>query len=243
MPEVDLEEFSNQIVQSGEYVDVMPHGYIALEDTSGGDVSIVNAARVSYANQTDEMKDADKGLVRYLAKHRHGTPFEHNFLRFRVRGPLFVFYEWHRHRMGSFNEESARYVKMRGDFVQFRPDEIRMQTGKAGHYEYEQMTDEKIADEASEKIALAQHFAYRTYNELIEMGVAKEQARCVLSVGIMKEQVWSVNLRSFMHFLSLRMDKNAQKEIRMFAHAAYKLALPHFPVALEAFKDSGWIAP
>ena len=244
-------------------------GYISLEQVNGdSELAIVNSARVSFANRSrfhnsscpatalakDEQGDCDcddfslgstlsgqdVGLLKFLMRERHHSPLEHTFLRFRIRGPLYVFYEWHRHRIASYNEESARYTKMRGDFVSFLPDEIRTQAGKPGAYEFETLDESWKREEAKEKIDLAQHFCYRTYLELLELGVAKEQARVVLPVGLMKEQVWSVNLRGFMNFLSLRMDKNAQREIRAYAHAAYKLALAEFPNTLKAFEGNGW---
>lgn len=210
----------------------------------GSDLTVVNSAKVSFAKRADEYGDGEAALLRFLIRERHGSPFESVTMRWVVRAPLYVLYEWHRHRVGhSVNEESARYTKMRDDYIMFGPDEIREQYGRPGNYKFRQMEDKDVAINAADLIVNSQAFSFGAYKQLLDMGVAKEQARVVLPTGMFKEQVWTCNLRSLMHFLGLRMDANAQREIRMYAHAAYRIAHVVAPDTMAAFAENGWVSP
>src|ERR671928_736307 len=130
---------------------VLDHGFVRLDDAMASDLSVVNAARVSFARRKLEMDDSDAGLVRFLMRDRHGTPFEHNAFRFHVRAPLFVAREWFRHRVGSFNEFSMRYARATDDFYVPEPDDVRTQVGKPGSYSFEAV-DPELAETAREAL-------------------------------------------------------------------------------------------
>src|SRR5437667_10069018 len=116
---------------------VLDHGFVRLDGSMGTDLSVVNAARVSFARRKEEMDESDEGLIRFLMRDRHGTPFEHNSFRFHVRAPIFVAREWFRHRVGSFNEFSMRYARATDDFYVPVPEDVRTQVGKPGSYSVE----------------------------------------------------------------------------------------------------------
>ena len=140
------------------------------------DLSVVNAARVSFARRRDEVDDADAGLIRFLMRDRHGTPFEHNSFRFHIRCPIFVAREWFRHRIGSFNEFSMRYAKATDDFYVPEADDVRSQVGKPGSYSFEPV-DPELAERTREELQAVYDLAYATYTRLVEDGVARELAR------------------------------------------------------------------
>src|SRR5215218_9663354 len=122
---------------SEQSIEVLDHGFVRLDDAMATDLSVVNAARVSFARRKEEMDDSDAGLIRFLMRDRHGTPFEHNSFRFHIRAPIFVAREWMRHRIGSFNEFSMRYAKATDDFYVPDPDDVRTQVGKPGAYSFD----------------------------------------------------------------------------------------------------------
>src|SRR3954466_8384932 len=146
------------------------------------DLSVINAARVSFARRKEEMDDSDAGLIRFLMRDRHGTPFEHNAFRFHIRAPIFVAREWMRHRVGSFNEFSLRYAKATEDFYVPEPEDVRTQVGKPGAYTFETVESELAEETRQERHALYKE-AYATYARLVEKGVARELARPVMPVG------------------------------------------------------------
>lgn len=221
---------------------VLDKGFIELVAHCADDLSVVNAARVSFNEQVSEMSERDEGLIRFLMREHHGTPFEHGFFKFRVKAPIFVFREWHRHRVGhSYNEWSARYSKMEADF--YIPDELVTQTGKPGAYTYETLEGTAfnfIAKAGMQKVYID---AYREYERLMEMGIAKQQARAVLPVATYSQMIWSCNPRSLMHFLNLRNSANAQYEIRCYAVEAEKIFREIMPVTAQAFVDFGRQVP
>lgn len=180
----------------------------------GDDLTIVNAARVSYAKEstwatdddglriTNALKVSDQGLLNYLMRNRHGTPFEMVQFQFRVHVPIGVAREWMRHRIGSFNEVSTRYVEMARDWYVPPPEAVREQTGKPGHYIMNTITDPAVVDEIQQRMYTTYKYAHNAYEDLLAMGVAKELARNVLPLGLMTQFYWSVNLRSLFNFLS-----------------------------------------
>src|ERR1041384_7871145 len=139
-------------------------------------LSVVNGARVSFARRKDVMEEADEGLIRYLMRDRHGSPFEHNAFRFHIRCPIFVAREWFRHRIGSFNEFSMRYAKATDDFYIPEPEDVRTQVGKPGAYTFEQV-DPELAEEAREELETVYREAYAAYARLVEKGRARGPAR------------------------------------------------------------------
>lgn len=198
--------------------------------------------------------DADAGLIRFLLKHKHGTPFEMATFRFAVRAPIFVFREWHRHRIGiSINEESARYVPMQPDFYLPDAEHLRRQEGKAGAYHYVPLDNAWLAEHGTARlretpdvvdaIASVYDHAYATYTELVNAGVAKELARTVLPVGLYSTMHWACNARSLMSFLSLRNDPRAQREIRDYAQALEGIFAKVMPITHAAFIENERVAP
>ena len=207
-----------------------------------GDLSVVNGARVSFARHKTEMDDSDAGLIRFLMRERHGTPFEHNAFRFHVRCPIFVAREWFRHRASSFNEFSMRYAKATDDFYVPAPEDVRTQVGKPGAYSFEPVSDE-VAETTREELRRVYESAFEAYEQLVELGVARELARAVLPVGAYTEFYWTVNARSLMNFLSLRNAEMAQREIRRYAEACERFFAERMPVTYEAFVAAGRVAP
>src|SRR3712207_5374633 len=130
---------------------VLDHGFVRLDDAMATDLAVVNAARVSFARRKEEMDESDVGLIRFLMRDRHGTPFEHNAFRFHIRAPIFVAREWMRHRVGSFNEFSMRYAKATEDFYVPEPEDVRTQIGKPGAYTFEAVSP-AIADQTREEL-------------------------------------------------------------------------------------------
>jgi thymidylate synthase (FAD) len=189
------------------------------------------------------MEKGDSALIRYLLRNRHGTPFEHGYFKFRVEAPIFTFREHHRHRVGhSYNEMSGRYTELEPKF--YVPLTARKQEGKPGAYLYvEQPEDSELSEFLRGRLHHAYSDAWATYRNLLDAGIAKEQARIVLPVGIYTKMIWSCNPRSLMHFLGLRAEKSAQQEIQTVAHAAEKAFSEAMPVTYRAFTEGGRIAP
>jgi thymidylate synthase (FAD) len=203
---------------------------------------VVNGARVSFARRKDEMDESDEGLIRFLMRDRHGTPFEHNAFRFHIRCPIFVAREWMRHRVGSFNEFSMRYAKATDDFYVPEPDDVRTQVGKPGAYRFEPVSDE-LAEETRRELEALYREAYATYARLVEKGVARELARAVMPVGAYTQFYWTVNARALMNFVSLRNAEFAQREIRRYAEAVETFLGREMPVTYAAFLENGRTAP
>jgi thymidylate synthase (FAD) len=227
---------------SDRTVHVLDHGFVRLDAAMADDLSVVNAARVSFARRREEMDDSDVGLVKFLMRDRHGTPFEHNAFRFHVRCPIFVAREWFRHRVGSFNEFSMRYARATDDFYVPQPEDVRTQTGKPGAYSFEPV-DEELAERTRDELQAVYEAAYAAYTRLTEEGVARELARAVLPVGAYTEFFWTVNARALMNFLSLRNAETAQREIRRYAEACEVFLQERMPVTYEAFVANGRTAP
>jgi thymidylate synthase (FAD) len=223
-------------------IQVLDHGFVRLDGAMADDLSVVNGARVSFARRKTELDDADAGLIRFLMRDRHGTPFEHNAFRFHVRCPLFVAREWFRHRVGSFNEFSMRYARATDDFYVPEPEDVRSQVGKPGAYSFEPVSDE-LAQTTREELQAVYEHAYATYERLVEQGVARELARAALPVGAYTEFFWTVNARSLMNFVSLRAAESAQREIRRYADAVERFFEERMPITYQAFVANGRVAP
>src|SRR5213083_3373168 len=223
-------------------IQVLDHGFVRLDDVMASDLSVVNGARVSFARRKEEMDDSDAGLIRFLMRDRHGTPFEHNAFRFHIRSPIFVAREWMRHRVGSFNEFSMRYARATDDFYVPAPEDVRSQVGKPGAYSFEPVEPE-LAEQTREELRAVYDAAYETYNRLVEQGVARELARLVMPMGAYTEFYWTVNARSLMNFVSLRAAETAQREIRRYAEACERFLAEKMPVTHSAFVDNGRVAP
>jgi thymidylate synthase (FAD) len=221
---------------------VLDHGFVALVDSmprlvpegQTADQAIVQAARVSYGEGTKKVNE-DRGLVRYLLRHRHTTPFEMVEFKFHVAMPIFIARQWIRHRTANVNEYSARYSIVPDCFYRPTLDNVRKQSTsnrQGGEDPIEIKTAESFLEllEDSEKL-------YGRYLELTEKGVARELARAALPVSLYTQWYWKCDLHNLLHFLSLRMDPHAQQEIRVYAEAMYELIKPICPVACEAFEE------
>ena len=223
-------------------IPIHEHGFIALVDAmprlvpegQTADSAIVQSARVSYGQGT-KMVSEDRGLVRYLMRHRHSTPFEMVEFKFHIAMPIFIARQWIRHRTANVNEYSARYSIMPDRF--YRPDieNVRKQS-KTNRQGGEGPIDAGTADEFLKLLESAEA-NYQKYLDLTERGVARELARAVLPVSVYTEWYWKCDLHNIFHFLSLRMDPHAQIEIQEYARAMYELIKPIVPVASEAFED------
>ncbi len=221
---------------------MLDHGFVRLDGALADDLSVANSARVSFGRRKEELDDSDRGLIRFLMRERHGTPFEHNAFRFHIRCPIFVAREWFRHRVGSFNEFSMRYARATDDFYVPEPEDVRTQVGKPGAYSFEQVPDD-VAEETREELRAVYEQAYAVYERLVEQGVARELARAVLPVGAYTEFYWTVNARSLMNFISLRAAETAQREIRRYAEACERYLAEQMPVTYEAFLANDRTAP
>jgi thymidylate synthase (FAD) len=218
-------------------------------DYMGDDLAIVNAARVSYAMESwwEEaekliLNGKDAGLINYLMRERHGTPFEMVQMKFRVIVPIGVAREWMRHRIGSFNEVSTRYVEMKPEFYIPTLELLRVQVGKPGHYIMEPMPEEMILPglKIYRRSVLR---SYREYERLLETGWPLELARNVLPLALFTSFIWSVNLRSCFNFMNLRTAPNALREIQIPAGMVEDMCYIQTPNAMKAWNKHDRRAP
>ena len=220
----------------GEAFPVLDDGFVRLVDYMGNDDSIVQAARVSYGKGTKSVSD-DRGLIRYLMRHRHTTPFEMCEVKLHVRVPMDLWRQWIRHRTANVNEYSTRYSLAIDTARTTAPNEWRLQSeinkqGSEGGLDPD--TGQRLTDRETQ----TQNFLKEIYEERIELGVAREQARKDLPLSTYTEAYWKIDLHNLMHFLSLRMDHKAQLEIRLYAEAiGEKIVQKWVPMAWEAFMD------
>jgi thymidylate synthase (FAD) len=233
---------AERVIPESRTIEVLDHGFVRLDESMANDLSVVNAARVSFARRKEEMDDSDRGLIRFLLRESHGTPFEHNAFRFHIRAPIFVAREWFRHRVGSFNEFSMRYARATDDFYVPEADDVRTQVGKPGSYSFDPVEPE-VAEATRDELRSVYETAFAAYERLVELGVARELARSVMPVGAYTEFYWTVNARSLMNFVSLRAAETAQREIRRYAEACERFLAEEMPVTYQAFVDADRIAP
>ena len=225
------------------YHEVLDFGEIELISCMASDLDVVNAAKVSFASYKKEVDESCVGLINYLMKNKHATPFEHSVFKFRIKAPIFVTREWMRHRWSSFNEMSMRYhVPPVTEYYIPASENIRRQTGKPGSYSFEEIEDPELKSLVIRRMQEVIGYSDLVYRDLIELGVAKEIARCVLPVSQYTEFIWTVNARSLLNFISLRNDKNAQYEINEYAKAIENILSQKMPITHKAFVDSGRVA-
>ncbi len=230
---------------------------VELVRSSASDTDVIFAARVStqgeqtLAGALDADADAARsaGLINYLMRDRHGSPFEHNSMTFYVQAPIFVFREFMRHRIASYNEESGRYRELRPVFYVPGPERRLVQVGKAGAYDFEEGTPEQTALAVAEASRQATE-AYAAYQRMLDAGIAREVARIVLPLSIYSSMYVTMNARSLMNFLSLRTKREdthfpsfPQREIEMVAEAMESHFERLMPLTAEAFNANGRVAP
>ena len=214
---------------------VLDRGFVRLVDYMGGDHSIVQSARVSYGAGTKSVRE-DKGLINYLLRNWHTSPFEQVQLTFHCKMPIFVARQWVRHRTARLNEVSGRYSIMTDEF--YVPDEARIQFQSPDNKQGS--GDSMPADYAKrmlDEIGGDQEQLYAHYEEMVEQGMARELARINLPLSLYTEWYWQIDLHNLFHFLRLRLDPHAQYEIRVYAEAMAECARRVCPVAYEAFEE------
>jgi thymidylate synthase (FAD) len=230
-----------------ESLPVLDHGFVRVVDYMGDDAAIVQAARVSYGRGTRKVSE-DRGLINYLMRHRHTTPFEMCEIKYHVKLPIFVARQWIRHRMANVNEYSARYSILDNEFYLPRPEHLAAQSTTNA-----QGRDEVLDPAAAQQVLdlLRDHAvrAYRGYTELLNedaagtprdparLGLARELARINLSLGFYTQWYWKTDLHNLMHFLSLRADPHAQYEIRAYAEVILDTLARWVPMAHAAFLE------
>jgi thymidylate synthase (FAD) len=214
---------------------VLSHGYVVLVDYMGGDAAIVQAARVSYGRGTKNVRD-DRGLIRYLMRHRHTTPFEMVEFKFLVRLPIYVARQWVRHRTASLNEYSARYSVIPDEFDLPPAEDVRQQSTVNRQGRGDALPPE-VVEEFRRDLDRLSRAAYAVYTRALDAGVARETARLVLPLAYYTEWYWKIDLHNLLHFLSLRLDPHAQEEIRRYAAEIAAIVKVVCPIAYEAFED------
>lgn len=208
-------------------------GYVEVLDIFGNDLTVVNAARVSFAKESKEFSEQDAKLVRYLAKHHHVTPFFHPQIHMRIKMPIFVAREWYRHQIGfARNEVSRRYVDSPPECYVPKPDAIRARDPKLKQGSKPDPVDD--SKEAFELMSNATEASMLAYKDLLGKGVAPEIARMVLPQSMYTEFVETGSLAAYARLCNLRLDPTAQKEIREYATAVDKLLREKFPVSWAA---------
>ena len=224
-------------------IDVLDKGYIEVVDTLGDDLTPVNAARVSFGGRSDEFTDKDRKLSKFLIKHKHHSPFRHQTIQVIIKAPEFVMRQWYKHVVGiettsshvtkdhAWNEISGRYVPY-DEF--YEPKEFRKQSD-----DNKQASDGLIDDQVVAQIhwGTAQNNVIETYNKLLDMGVAKEQARSILPLTVYTKVWWTASFQSVMNFIELRDEPTSQIEIQEYAQAMKKIMLTFFPETTKLWFD------
>ena len=227
---------------------------VELVKASASDADVIWAARVSTAGEQSleevgEDPARSAGLINYLARERHGSPFEHTSMTFFISAPIFVFREFMRHRIASYNEESGRYRELQPVFYVPAPERKLVQIGKTGAYEFVDGTKDQF-DITTQAMKESYNIVYERYQKMLEVGVAREVARAVLPVGLYSSMYVTMNARALMNFLSLRTAREGshfpsypQREIEMVAEKMEEHFARLMPLTYGAFEKSGRIAP
>lgn len=220
----------------GKEISCLDKGFVRLIDVMGDDDAIVQAARVSYGAGTKRVTE-DRGLIRYLLRHLHTTPFEMVEFKFHIKLPIFVARQWIRHRTANVNEYSGRYSEMKDEFYVPSLEQIRPQstTNKQGRSELTLPPD--VAAQIATRMEATQRGLYDEYQSLLGEDLARELARINLPVSNYTEWYWKIDLHNLFHFLRLRIDPHAQYEIRVYGEAMAELVKQVVPIAWEAFED------
>ena len=214
---------------------VLDKGFIRLVDYMGGDERVVAAARVSYGRGTKTVRE-DKGLINYLMRHRHTSPFEQVMLTFHAKMPIFVARPWVRHRTARLNEISARYSVMEDEFYVPDPKNIRFQSESNRQGASEEEVPPALRQKVIAILKRDQESAYTDYEDLINDNIARELARINLPVSLYTQWYWQIDLNNLFHFLKLRLDAHAQYEIRAYAEVMAKMAEAVAPLSHKAFR-------
>ena len=240
---------------------ILDHGFIQLVDYLGDELSVVNAARISYNTEHSELKPSDVGLLRYLMRMRHSTPYESCVIKFRAKMPIFVARQWIRHRTASVNEQSARYSILDNEFYipseeNIQPQSTDNKQGRAGELTIEQkhLVQKLLRQDAwraynNYEILLAEEADHGGETKSVNFpeyilhgdsefpGIARELARMNLSLNFYTSWIWQTNLHNLLHFLGLRADPHAQYEIRIYANKILEIVQGWLPNVCQAFMD------
>ena len=217
------------------YIKIHDHGFVGLVDHMGSDAAIVEAARVSYQTGTKATR-TDRALIRYLMRHKHTSPLEMCEVKLHIRAPIFVLRQWMRHRTASVNEESGRYSEIREMFFSpalgdLAPQSLDNKQGREGEFPLHKQKAIRNVIEANNE------YSYASYKALLGEDLARELARVTLPLTAYSSLYWKIDLHNLLHFLTLRTDSHAQKEIRDYADAILEIIRPLFPYAVEAWED------
>ena len=230
-----------------EPVSVLDHGFVRTIDYMGDDAAVVQAARVSYGKGTKKVSD-DAGLINYLLRHRHTTPFEMCEIKFHIKVPIFIARQWIRHRTANINEYSARYSVLDREFYIPSLDQLASQSTQ----NHQGRGDVLDGAEANEVLQILKEDSIRNYDHYVEMlnedpdgnkidedrnGLARELARMNLTLNAYTQWYWKIDLHNLLHFLSLRADAHAQYEIRVYADAMLETVKRWVPITYEAFQQ------
>ena len=227
-------------------IDVLDKGYIELVDTLGDDLTPVNAARVSFGGRSDTFEEKDRKLSKFLIKHKHFSPFRHQHVMFIIKAPEFVMRQWYKHVVGiettsahvtkdhAWNEISGRYVPY-DEF--YEPTEFRKQSE-----DNKQASDGLVEDQIKATMMWreAQTKTIETYKELLDMGMAKEQARSILPLTVYTKVWWTASFQSIMNFIELRDEPTSQVEIQEYARALKEIMLDIFPETTNLWGETYW---
>ena len=228
--------------------DVLDKGFIEVVDSLGSDLTVVNSARVSFGKRKEKFDKSDERLVRYLAKHKHYSPFRHLQVQFHIKAPEFVMRQWYKHVVGiettsnsstkdhAWNEISGRYVEYSDFYI---PENFRAQSS-----DNKQASEGLVEDqESAEKLwSDAQQKSIESYEKMIEMGMAKEQARSILPLTVYTQVWWTASFQSIMNFIELRDEATAQIEIQEYARVLKKIMLNVFPETTKLWQEVYWDA-
>ncbi|MBV6458030.1 MAG: Thymidylate synthase ThyX [Fimbriimonadaceae bacterium] len=233
MPRIVVQEAEELLDQP---IPVLDKGFVRLVDYLGGDQRIVQAARVSYGSGTKSVRQ-DRGLIHYLMKHEHTSPFEQVVLTFHTKMPIFVARQWVRHRTARLNEISGRYSIMRDEFYVPEADQLRIQSTDNKQARGEEALAPAEAERIRAEMVEDQSHLYRHYEGMLETGLAREIARANLPLSLYTEWYWQCDLHNLLRFLRLRLDAHAQYEIRVYAEAMATCVRAVAPIAFEAFEE------
>jgi thymidylate synthase (FAD) len=215
-------------------IKVLDHGFVRLVDYMGGDARIVQTARVSYGQGTKTVRE-DAGLIDYLLRHQHTSPFEHVVFEFHCKMPIFVARQWIRHRTARLNEISGRYSVMSSEFYLPPRDQIKLQSDDNKQGRNPEDVPAELQDKVLELLKRDQEATYKNYEELLNDDIARELARINLPLSMYTEWYWQMDLKNLFHFLKLRMDAHAQWEIQEYARAIAQIVQAACPLAYDSF--------
>ena len=227
-------------------INVLDKGFVEIIDHLGSDLTVVNSARVSYGKRKTKYEDEDRKLVRYLAKHKHYSPFRHMIVQFHIKAPEFVMRQWYKHVVGiettssyptkdhAWNEISGRYVPVEEYYVPsiWRQQSEDNKQASAGEIDAQ--------EKASEKYHSALQIINHYYNSLLNLGVAKEQARVLLPLAAYTEVYWTASFQAIMNFIELRDEPTAQWEIRQYAQTLKRIMLDIYPRTVNIWSKTYW---